>query len=805
MVNTSQRLGATLLLAAATVLAGRPATAELRVTPERVPLRGPESSQQVLLTEVTSTGLQDRTRQATYRVSDSSIAVVENRGLLRPRGEGSTELLVSYGGERVRVPVEVSGIEDPEPLSFRHDIIPVLTKAGCNAGNCHGKAEGRGGFKLSIFGVDPAADYDALLKEGRGRRVNLAAPEMSLLLRKASASIPHGGGRRLSRESLHLLKLQRWVREGARFETEQAVPVARIEVTPEKRVMKFQSMQQLQVTAVDAEGQRSGVTAQAEFESNAPTIAEVDEHGLVETGDIPGEAAILVRYMGHVTVCRVTLPRPDVEFDRPPETNFIDGLVWDKLQQLGIKPSRPADDATFLRRVYLDTIGTLPTAEEARRFLDSSDSDKRSKLIDRLLKREEYADYWTLLWSDILHVDSEAITPQGAVAMTRWLRKQFARNRPYDEFAREILTARGSTQREGPQAMYSALNKPQRLSRSMSQLFLGVRIECAQCHHHPFEKWSQRDYYAFAGFFTGLKRKKLPAGDTAVYAGRGSDLKHPRTGERVPTAALGAEPADLSSVSDRRRVLAEWMTADENPYFAKMIANRLWSHYFGRGLVEPVDDLRATNPPVNEPLLNALADYMRDLDYDLKAFTRTLLNSRVYQLASQTNVSNARDRQNFSHALDRALPAEVLLDAICQTTEVPHKFSGWPVGVRAIQLWDNRMPSYFLRVFGRPGRDSVCSCDRDQAPSITQALHLMNSTKITEKVHHRHGRARRLAESDKNPDEIIEELFLATLSRYPTKRERKLTRQTFAETDRRTATEDILWALLNSREFISNH
>jgi hypothetical protein len=410
-------------------------------------------------------------------------------------------------------------------------------------------------------------------------------------------------------------------------------------------------------------------------------------------------------------------------------------------------------------------------------------------------------------WADILRLDRDKVTPQGGIGMSRWLRRQFAENRPYDAFVRDILTVRGDMVADGPGAFYKVLDTPQELSQSVSQLFLGVRIQCAQCHHHPTERWGQDDYYALAGFFTGVVRKKLPSGGDAIVAGAGFDLKQPRTGQTMAARGLGAAPADLAKSPDRRVALADWMTAPDNPFFAPAIANRLWAHYFGRGLVEPIDDLRATNPATNEPLLAELATHLRAVKYDLKVFTRTLLNSRVYQLSARTQPSNVSDEQNFSHAAHKALPAEVLLDAICQVTGAPEKFNGWPEGYRAIQVWDNRMPSYFFRIFGRPVRASVCECERSQEPSIAQALHLMNSPEIGDKIRARTGTARRLADSDRTPREIVDELYLAALARYPSDRERAIMLDVFAQSgsDRRAAVEDVLWALLNTKQFLYNH
>lgn len=530
-------------------------------------------------------------------------------------------------------------------------------------------------------------------------------------------------------------------------------------------------------------------------------VATVNERGLITSKDIPGEAAILVRYLDHVAVCRVTVPRPGVAAERLEEYNFIDRHVWDKLQRLGIEPSGLADDATFLRRVFLDTIGTLPTVGEARDFLADTSSDKRTQLINSLLRRNEYADYWTMRWLNLMRADQLKTTPQGTVAMQRWLRRQFRTNRPFDELAVEWVTAQGNTAAEGPAAFYTAMNKPDETARTISQLMLGVRIQCAQCHHHPSEKWSQADYVGLAGLFTGVTQKGLPGGGKVIVSSSGEDLPHPRTTESIGARALGAEPADFTGTRDRRRRLADWLADDTNPFFSKTIANRLWAHYFGRGLVEPIDDMRDTNPATNEPLLEALAQHMRDTDYDLRQFTRTLLESRAYQLSTETNPTNELDDQNFSHAAHKTLDAEVLLDAISRVTGVAERFNGWPAGYRAIQIWDNRMPSYFFRIFGRPVRATVCECERSDQLSMAQALHLLNSPEIAEKISHRHGQVNRLSQEDFTRDDLLNELYLCALSRYPKEEERSLMSLAFDENgdDRLAAAEDILWALMNSR------
>lgn len=785
------------------------ATAEqrLQIRPEQVVLERPEATQQLLVHTQNAAGrVIDATRTANIIVRPSELAKVDDRGLLRPLSNGEGHIQISVGEVSQTIPIRVQKLDAPTPISFRNEVMPILTKAGCSSGGCHGKAEGQNGFKLSIFGFDPVADFEAIVQESRGRRIRVGQPAASLLFRKASARIPHGGGQKIEPHSHRDQLLLRWISEGAKFDSpEDGVKVVGLEIYPTEQVLYAGEAQQIQVLAIDSSGARHCVTHEAEYESNAAAIADVDASGLIQAGDIPGEAAMLVRHLGHVSTCRISLPQPGITFPRPDESNFIDGLAWDKLQRLGIAPSPLADDATFLRRVFLDVIGTLPNSEEARKFLEDASPHKRSRLVDHLLERDEYVDYWTMKWLDVLRADQLIVSPQGTVAMQRWLKSSFAGNKPFDQMATELLTVQGNTSAQGPGAFYKILDEPEQAARSVSQLLLGVRIECAQCHHHPSERWSQADYVGLAGFFTGMKLKKLPNGEQAVVSFGGKDLPHPRTGELVAARALGAESADFSGVADRRIVLAHWLTADSNPFFARAIANRMWAHYFGRGLVEPIDDLRDTNPATNPPLMNALTDHMREVKFDLKAFTRTLLTSRLYQLSHDTVPSNATDQQNFSHFMQKPMPAEVLLDAISAATDVPEEFNGWPVGYRAIQIWDNRMPSYFFRIFGRPVRATVCECERSSEPSIAQALHLLNAPEIQARIAHRRGRARQLAESNLSSTQIIEELYLSTLSRPPLPAEQQLMQQAFDIADRSAAAEDILWTLLNSKEFVFNH
>ena len=780
------------------------AQGQLAISPDRVSLDGPEATEQLQIFHASSV-TNDVTRLALITVADPSVVRVNKAGKVEPLREGKTTIHIRQASWSKQIAVQVRGLNKPIPVSFRNEVIPILSKAGCNSGGCHGKAEGQNGFKLSVFGFDPVADHRALVQESRGRRVSLASPRQSLLLLKATAEMPHGGGRKIVAGSLWFQKVSRWISEGGKLENELVKPTASIRVEPAEAIIRPSSKIQLRVIARDEDGNERSVTAEAEYNSNEETIAEVDTTGLVTAADIPGEAGILVRYMGHVAVCRVTLPRRGIKFARPKENNLVDGHVWNKLQRLGIKPSGLTSDGVFLRRVYLDTIGVMPTVAEARKFLADKRPDKRQRLVDHLLTREEYADYWAMKWADILQIDKNIVNPQATVAMTRWLRRQFKDNTPYDQFVSRIVTARGNTQIESPAAFFRVQNSPEKAGRSISQVFLGVRIECAQCHHHPFEKWSQADYFAFSGFFTGVNRRGAPGGGTKILSIGGNNLKHPRTGKLVDPAGLGGPVVKFEPQSDRRKPLAAWMASPKNPYLARTIANRLWAHYLGRGLVEPVDDMRATNPATNEPLLEALAQYLVKNRFDLKKLTRLIVTSRTYQLSAATNPSNRRDAQNYSHALFKALPAEVLLDAICHATKVHEKFIGWPVGYRAVQVWDNHMPSYFFRVFGKPQRVTVCECERGNEPSMAQALHLLNAPETANKLQSRFGRVAKLAATKQSPAKIIEELYLAALARFPSAAESKLMLSAFDGATRRQAAEDVLWTLINTKEFIYNH
>jgi hypothetical protein len=677
-----------------------------------------------------------------------------------------------------------------DAFHFENDILPVLGRYGCNSSGCHGKAEGQGGFKLSVFGSDPEADFNALTKEGRGRRTLPSAPDASLILRKGSGRVPHGGGTKLPYDGEDYRTLRAWIAAGMPFGSPDAPHVIALRVEPAERVMSQKAEQQLKVTAKYSDGSEKDVTRHARFQSNADHVASVSAAGMVNTHDVPGEAAVMAAYLGEVGLFRVMVPRPGEPVkNTQPQFNFIDKLVDAKLAKLNVAPSGLCEDADFLRRIYLDLTGTLPTVEEARKFLADTGKDKRAKLVESLLDRPEFADLWAMRWSDLLRVDRQPLGHQHAYLYYKWIRSSIAGNKPFDQFARELVTAEGPASEVGPVNFFKVMTKPGETAGTISQVFLGVRIACAECHHHPFDRWKQSDYYGMTAFFA--------TGTT----------NHPRTGKPVFAHALGTDTPDADPKGDRRLPLAEWMTKPDNPYFARNIANRTWAWLLGRGLVEPVDDVRATNPPSNPELLDALAKFVGDHKYDVRKLIVLITSSRVYQTSSTPNATNEKDEQNFSRAYFKRPDAEVLLDVICQATGVPEKFQGSPGITRAVQLWDSKARSDFLKLFGRPNRVTACECERTKEPSVSQVLNLLNSPDIQAKLTHEAGTVARLVRDQKDDGKLVEELYLTFFARFPTADEKEVGvkhLQKYAA-NRRAAAEDLAWALLNSTEFLFNH
>lgn len=707
--------------------------------------------------------------------------------------------------------------EKDKSVSFIHDVMPHLQKAGCAAGNCHAKPEGQNNFKLSVFGYDPANDYQEIIRDDRGRRVFLAAPEESLILKKATGTVPHEGGAILRKDSLPYQILVTWLKQGAPFAIAGEPTLVSVAVEPREGRYKKSQKQPLKVTATFTDGQTKDVTPLTEFLSQDKEMAQVDEHGIVEVGDTSGEGVVLVRYMGHVDMTRITVPSdkilPAEKYAKLPIGNEVDRYVYARHQKLGLLPSGTCTDEEFMRRASLDAIGVLPSADMARQFLADTRPDKRARLVDQLLEHPNYADHWAIKWGDLIRPNPSRVGVKPVYLLDQWLRDSFRQNKPYDQMVKELLTAEGSTHEYGPVAVFRDKREPIDASSFVSQIFLGVRLDCAKCHHHPSEKWTQEDYYQLAAFFGQMSRKgqaiSAPiSGEPEYwwYGGKG-EVQHPITeAVMVPKPPDGPEMPYVAGQDPRAR-LTDWMASSDNPFFAKAIVNRLWSEFLGRGIVEPVDDFRVSNPPTNEALLDWLAQDFTAHGYDLKQLMRTILNSRTYQLSSEPNDTNLADTKNFSRSLKRRLTAEVLLDAIDDLTQVRDTFSGLPPGSRAVMTWNHKLESTFLDAFGRPNASQECPCERERKSSVIQALHLMNSNDLQEKLSAKNGRISALVKSDLPEPQIVKEIYLAAYNRLPHAEELQTSLKFFSlpGATRQTAVEDLAWALINSAEFVFNH
>lgn len=787
--------------------------ARFTISPATVALDGKGDRQQLLVTEIVEGRPTDRTGITRFTSDTPAIVNVSATGVVTPVGDGEGTVAATIGMDVVRTKVRVRNAERYPEATFERDVIPILTRAGCNSGACHGKARGQNGFQLSLLGFDADFDFNAIAREARGRRLFPAAVEHSLFLRKAAAAVPHGGGKRLHEGDASYELLRRWIAAGTPRTPPETPKLERISIEPGERLLTFHAEQRLLVTAHYSDGSRTDVTHLATFQSSESAIAAVSPEGVVKAGPVPGEAAIMARCMEKFAVCNILIPLPgkvdESVYARLPRHNFIDGHVWDKLQQLGITPSDAAQDHTFLRRVFLDVIGRLPTPEETRSFLADTRQDRRTRLIDELLKRPEYADFWANKWADLLRPNPYRVGIKAVFNLDAWLRESFRDNKPYDAFVREILTARGSTFRHGPVTVFRDRREPDEITTMVSQLFLGVRLDCAKCHHHPFEVWGQDHFYSFAAYFARMGRKgvglspPISGGEEMVFLASTGEVKHPVSGKvMTPTPLFGK--AGAIGERDPREVLADWVVSRDNPYFARVIVNRVWADLMGRGLVDPVDDLRATNPATNGPLLEALAEDFRKNGHDLKKLIRTITASYVYGLSSLPNDRNVTDTRNYSRHYRQRLRAEVLLDAVSDITGVAETFAAMPAGSRAMELWTVRMQSLFLDSFGRPDPNQDPPCERTSDTTVVQVLHLMNAPGVHRKVTSDTGRAAKLAGSRKTPEEIVDELYALVYSRKPTAEEREACVRLFGDkgATRRQATEDVLWALLNTPEFM---
>lgn len=810
-----------------------------------VTLIGPDDRHQVVVTATTQSadGVAapiDVTHRASYQIRPAQIAEITSTGYLKPLANGKATLTATFADATpVTATIYVEQAETPQPINFANEIVPLFTRHGCNGGGCHGKPDGQNSFKLSLFGFEPWNDYEYLTRESRGRRISSAAPEYSLLLTKASGETPHGGGARIEKDSFDYRLLVRWIEQGTPEGRVDDPVVDHIEVFPRERVIKAGGEQQLSVTAHYSDGSQRDVSRAVQFEANQVDMAEVDELGLVSILDRTGSTSIMIRFQKHVDVFQATVPLGIATPNLPEPKNLIDEHIFSKLELLGLPPSVSCDDPTFLRRVSLDIAGRLPSVEETATFLADQSADKRSRKIDALLESSEYADFFAGKWSAVLRNKRDKNEhARQTYAFHGWIRDSLATNLPYDQFVTELLTASGDVSSTPAVSWYRAVNDRKEQMQDIAQVFLGIRMQCAQCHHHPYEKWSEDDYYSFTAFFSTIGRKPgEQPGEEIIFSQRAAASEaNPNTKVSLKPTPLGGEPLDLKPSDDPRDFLAEWMTDSNNPYFARMLVNRYWKHFFSRGLVEPEDDMRVTNPPTHPRLLQALADDFVADGYDLKKLIRKLCNSNVYQLAALPNQHNLADAQNYSRYYPKRLPAEVLLDAINDVTATKNTFTGQPAGVRAIALPDDKAnsQSYFLTVFGRPEMSSACECERTTDANLAQSLHLINSDTIHQKLTDVAGRAALLAADKGKADAArISELYLQALSRNPDPSEIALAKAHLdkkraqlktppaateapkqgekapatptAESLEREAFEDLVWALLNTKEFLFNH
>lgn len=753
----------------------------------------------------------DVTREATYASGDSKVATVDAMGFVSAVGDGATQISVAIGQSKLTVDVRVAGATGGRPVDFNTELMPLLSRHGCNSGGCHGKAAGQNGFQLSLFGFDPVFDHDAIVKQARGRRVFASAPEHSLLLRKAIGAVPHGGGARFERDSEAYRLIERWIAAGAPAAAPDAAHVVKLHVAPSERILARDGRQQLSVVAEYSDGSRRDVTRQADFASNLDPVASVAADGLVQATGQSGEAAVMCRFMGRVGVFRAIVPHgpPLAEIPGFTPNNYIDELAAAKWKKLGLLPSPPCDDATFIRRLTIDLCGRLPTIDETREFLADTAADKRTKLIDRLLDSPDYPAYFAMRWSTILRNSQLAGATQAAYAFHNWIKDLIARNRPYDELVRGVIAAAGEWQDAPAINWYWQMRDDQlhQVTADTAQVFLGVRLQCARCHHHPYERWSQEDYFGLAGFFTRLGRKSF--GQPPPYFAAANVT----TGELNPLTGHAPEPkfpdgdyGKFTPEDDPRHALVDWMTRPENPYFSRVLVNRLWSHFLGQGLVNEVDDLRESNPPSNPELLDALARDFVEHQFDMRRIIRLIVSSRVYQLSSAPTDGNKDDRQNFARFYARRLIAEVFHDALDQACGTRTNFSGMSGSARAVDLPHEGFGSYLLDTFDRPRRVTGCECERSSGATLAQVLLLANSDEIENKLAAGDGRIAKAIAAKAPIADTLEQLYLAAHSRPPNAEERQAAVvYVDSQEDKRKALEDVLWSIINSKEFAFSH
>jgi hypothetical protein len=782
---------------------------ELKLCPPQINIGNGTDTQSMVVQAVLDNGLtRDVTKEVEWILPDETVVRRDGSRFL-PVADGQTTLEVKFQNLSASAPVTVAGAATVPPVSFRLDVMPIFMKAGCNAGSCHGAARGKDGFRLSLYGFDPAGDYYRITREFAGRRVDVSLPEQCLMVQKATGGVSHTGGKLMQPGDPCYDTLVNWLKAGAPNDPGEVPTVAKLEIFPPSAVLNGTGeTQQLTVRATYTDGTDRDVTSLAYFLSSNDNSVAIDQSGIM-TGANRGEAFVMARFETHtVGIPVITLPR-DLEFTwtEVPENNYIDTHIHNKLKKLRIQPSELCDDREFIRRASLDICGIVPQPAEVEAFVADTAPDKREKLVDALLARPEFVEIWVMKWAELLQVrSSPQVSYKATLLYYDWLQDQIAANVPINEMIVSLLASQGGTFNEPATNYYENEQDLLKVTENVAQVFLGMRLQCAQCHNHPFDRWTMDDYYGFAGFFAQIGRKA--AGDDprerVVFNSGGGEAAHPLTGQPVPPKFLGGERPDVAG-KDRRRVVAEWITSPDNPWFSKNLANIVWTHFMGRGIVHEVDDVRVSNPPANGELLDALGGKFSEYGYDFKRLVRDICTSRTYQLSTRPNETNAEDESNFSHARLRRVRAEVLLDVISQVTETKNKFRGLPLGARAVEIADGNTSNYFLTTFGRATRQTVCSCEVRTDPNLSQALHLINGDTVQNKINEG-GVIQRLMDEGKTEPQIINELYMRCLSRAPTAEEEKDLLTFVSESpDKKAALTDVFWALLNSQEFLFNH
>ena len=748
----------------------------------------------------------DVTDTASWKLADEKFAKIEGNKLV-PVADGQTELICDFGGTQIRIPVKVTRSGEKLPVSFEKDIVPIMTRSGCNTGSCHGAARGKDGFMISLFGYDPAGDYTRITREIGMRRINLAVPEDSLLLTKAIGKVTHSGGKLFGDDSVYYQTLLEWLQAGAPADATPPPTVDKLEIYPTQAVIEGEgSTQRFISVAHYSDGTTRDVSNLSAFMTNNETSAAIDDTGKVTAG-ARGEAFVMARFETKTEGRQVLVLPKDLKYEAPEVTgNYIDELVGKKLNQLRILPSGLCTDEEFLRRVTIDITGQLPTEEEYHAFMNDVAADKRAALIERLLARKEFSEIWAMKFAQLLMIKStNQVSYKSAFLYNQWLTDKFAKNVPIDEMVRELFGATGGTFRNPATNYYQIETDILKRAENAAQVFMGIRTQCAQCHNHPLDRWTMDDYYGFAAFFcqTGTKAAE-DYRERIIYDRRSGEVKHKVTGQTMTPKFLGGELADTKG-KDRRVVMAEWLTSPENPYFSTSIANRVWAHFMGVGIVEPVDDIRVSNPPTNPELFQTLGDKLAEYKFDFRQLVRDICNSQAYQRSATPNDSNRSDTRNYAYATVRRIPAEMMLDCVSQVTNTKEKFRGLPLGARAVQIADGRTSTYFLDTFGRAPRETVCDCEASTDPSLSQALHLLNGSATSGKISQ--GKViDELLKDNATPEQALDRLYLRCLSRFPTDAERKeLLASVGQAPNPKEGLEDVFWAVLNSREFVFNH